>query len=145
MPGKVLSELRINDELAIPLDEISISAIRAQGAGGQNVNKVSNAIHLRFDVNASRALSEDIKLRLLNLADRRITDSGVIIIKSQSTRSREKNREDALKRLAALIAKGMTIPTRRKATKPSKNVRKKRLDQKTRRGRLKQMRSRIDD
>jgi ribosome-associated protein len=145
MPGKLPTELRINDELAIPMDEIGISAIRAQGAGGQNVNKVSTAIHLRFNIGESKVLSDEIKMRLLNLPDRRITDAGIVVIKSQSTRSQEKNRDDALRRLAALIRKGTVRPVLRKVTKPSKNVRRKRVDQKTRRGHLKQLRSKLDD
>jgi ribosome-associated protein len=139
------AELRINDELAIPIDEIRISAIRAQGSGGQNVNKVSTAIHLRFNIGKSKVLSDEIKTRLLHMPDRRITDAGIIVIKSQSTRSQEKNRDDALRRLAVLIRKGTVRPVARKTTKPSKNVRSKRVDQKTRRGYLKQLRSKLDD
>ena len=145
MRGKLAGVLQVNDEIAIPLEEVRISAIRAQGAGGQNVNKVSTAIHLRFDINASQCLSDEIKARLLGLADRRITDSGTIVIKSQAARSQEKNREDALQKLAALIRKACIRPIKRKATKPSKAAREKRVDQKTRRGRLKQMRKTVDD
>lgn len=138
-------ELKINGTLAIPLEEIRISAIRSQGAGGQNVNKVSTAIHLRFDINASKALSDELKARLLQLPDRRISNSGIVVMKSQSARSQEKNRADALQKLATLIRKATVRPRKRKPTGPSKAAREKRIDEKTQRGRLKQMRSRIED
>ena len=135
--------LYVSPEISIPLDEIVINAIRAQGSGGQNVNKVSTAIHLRFDIKASRYLDDETKSRLLNLPDRRISDAGVIVIKSQSSRSQEKNREEALRRLAEFLLKGTIVPTDRKPTRPSRKAREKRVDQKTRRGRLKEMRGRI--
>lgn len=138
-------ELPIDATLAIPLEEIRVTAIRSQGAGGQNVNKVSTAIHLRFDINASKALTEEIRSRLLQLPDRRISNTGVIVIKSQSARSQEKNRIEALQRLATLIRKATIRPTSRTPTRPTRAAREKRVDQKTRRGRLKQMRSKIDE
>ncbi len=137
--------LKINDTLSIPLQEISISAIRSRGAGGQNVNKVSTAIHIRFDVRASTAISDEDRERLLKMKDRRLSKDGVIVIKSQRYRSQDKNRSDALERLAEMIRKALVEEKPRKATKPSKRSRQKRLDEKTRRGRLKESRGKVTD
>jgi ribosome-associated protein len=137
--------LKINEKLSIPIQEISISAIRSQGAGGQNVNKVSTAIHIRFDVQASTAMSDEDRERLLRVKDRRLSKDGVIVIKSQRYRSQDKNRSDALERLAELIRKALVVEKPRKATKPSKKSRQRRLDEKTKRGRLKESRAKVSE
>lgn len=137
--------LKINDDLSIPESEFEFSAIRAQGPGGQNVNKVSSAIHLRFDIANSAALSDDVKERLLAFKDRRISKSGVVVIKSQRFRNQEKNRADALERLAVLVRKGLEVEKPRKKTKPSRKVRERRLEDKSRRSRLKQSRKPVEE
>ena len=135
--------LKISDNITIPLAEIESSAIRSQGSGGQNVNKVSTAIHIRFDVRASESLSHDEKERVLRLHDQRLSKEGVIVIKSQRYRSQNQNREDALGKLAKMINKALLEENQRKPTKPNKQSNKKRLDAKTKRGRLKETRNKI--
>ena len=133
-----------SNKITIPNREIKISAIRAQGAGGQNVNKVSSAIHLRFNIGAS-SLPDLYKERLLKLSDQRITFEGVIVIKAQQYRSKEKNRQEALRRLYKLIESAANSPRKRKPTKPTRGSEKKRLDNKTRRGEIKAMRGKVAD
>ena len=135
--------LEISSRVSIPDAEIEMNAIRAQGSGGQNVNKVSNAIHLRFDIKRS-SLPDFYKERLLALSDQRITSEGVIIIKAQQYRELERNKEAALERLKDLILNATKIQKARRATKPTKSSQRKRLDKKNKRGQTKKNRGRVD-
>ena len=136
--------MRISPDLHISDREIELRAVRSQGAGGQNVNKVSSAIHLRFDIAAS-SLPEKYKHRLLALQDHRITSQGVVVIKAQKHRTRERNRADALERLCKLVQSVMTEPKKRIATRPSRAAKQKRMNEKTRRGQTKELRKKVLD
>jgi len=134
--------LKISNHVSIPLAEIQFQAIRAQGAGGQNVNKVSSAIHLRFDIDAS-SLPDNYKAGLRELRDQRITSEGTLVIKAQRFRSQEKNREDALARLRELVISAGATRKRRKPTKPTRGSQRRRVDSKTKRGLLKSRRGKV--
>jgi ribosome-associated protein len=131
--------------IRIPLDEIELSAVRSRGPGGQHVNKTSTAVQLRFDIEACSAFTDEQRARLLTISDRRLSANGVVTIKAQRSRSREANRLDALGRLGELLDKGLATAKPRKKTRPGKAAKKRRVDDKTRRGRLKALRRSRED
>jgi ribosome-associated protein len=142
---KMADDVIISDEITIPLSEIEMSAVRSQGAGGQNVNKVASAIHLRFDIANSSALPDRVRQRLLGMDDGRITSDGILIVKSQEHRTQERNRRAALERLVELVQTALVEQKPRKKTRPSKAAKQKRLDSKRRRASIKKARGRVDD
>jgi len=141
MPAAVIS---ISDDLAIPESEIVERFVRASGAGGQNVNKVSTAVELRFDIAGSPSLPEGLRERLLARRDRRLTDGGVLVIDAQRFRTQDRNRQDARERLAAFIAAGLAVPKARVATRPTRASKQRRLDGKRERSQVKRGRTRRD-
>jgi ribosome-associated protein len=133
--------IKITDDISLREDEIQETFVRASGPGGQNVNKLSTAVELRFDVRGSRSLPDDVSIRLQRLAGRRLTKDGILVIEAQSHRTQERNRADALARLIALIRQAAVAPKPRKKTKPSRAARTERLEHKAKRGKVKRLRS----
>ena len=136
--------IKISNQVSIPSREVEIQAIRAQGAGGQNVNKVSTAFHLRFDIRGS-SLPDEVKQRLTGMRDQRISSEGILVIKAQRFRTQEKNRADAIERLRELIVSATRVEKKRRPTKPTRASQKRRMDSKTRRGQTKRLRRSLDD
>ncbi len=141
----MVDRLRVNDLVSVPIDEIEFSAVRSSGSGGQNVNKVATAIHLRFDAGNSTSLPADLKRRLTELGDHRVTADGVVVIKAQESRSQVQNRESALNRLADLLREACREDAPRIPTRPGQKAKARRIEAKRRRGKIKGLRGRVQD